>query len=110
MDKFSESIKVLNDYRNLYHAETTSTEQYKVANAINDILPEFCRLIESDAEPVVHGHWERHYCFTDICNKEHIYGYHCSNCGKGWIEAQPERNNYCGWCGAKMDEEQECEI
>lgn len=52
IEKFSESIKVLNDYRNLYHAESSSTEQYKVANAINDILPEFCRLIESDAEPV----------------------------------------------------------
>lgn len=33
IEKFSESIKVLNDYRNLYHAESSSTEQYKVANA-----------------------------------------------------------------------------
>lgn len=53
IEKFSESIKVLNDYRNLYHAESSSTEQYKVANAINDILPKFCELIENDAEPVV---------------------------------------------------------
>lgn len=93
IEKFSESIKVLNDYRNLYHAESSSTEQYKVANAINDILPEFCRLIENDAEPIVHGHWVKRY-------KSKYY--HCSVCG-GLVE--DEWHN-CPHCRAKMDEEQ----
>lgn len=102
IEKFFESIKVLNDYRNLYHAESSSTEQYKVANAINDILPEFCRLIESDTEPVVHAHW------IDKCVRD----WHCSNCG-GTIQKVRIVDGYCNEdlpkfcpdCGAKMDEE-----
>lgn len=94
IEKFSESIKVLNDYRNLYHAESSSTEQYKVANAINDILPEFCRLIESDAEPVVR-------CKDCKYFMKYNGG---PMCNRGLITAVKE-NHYCGY-GAKMDEEQ----
>lgn len=103
MDKFSESIKALNDYRNLYHAESSSTEQYKVANAINDILPKFCELIENDAEPVVHGHWIHNT--DDFTPKKR-----CSYCGYNKpvvagenIEQEPD--DYCNNCGTKMDEE-----
>lgn len=60
IDKFAKSIKILNDYRNKYHAEPSGTEEYEVAYAINDILPNFCNLIENideqpsvDAEPVI---------------------------------------------------------
>lgn len=105
IEKFSESIKVLNDYRNLYHAESSSTEQYKVANAINDILPEFCRLIESDAEPVVHGHWIDQ---DSDCENWHIHQYECSKCGMGDRHNSNVNVPYCWFCGAKMDEEK-CE-
>jgi len=48
-----------------------------------------------DAEPVVHGHWERPaafpvFPFCSICNS--------INSGE---------SNYCSNCGAKMDEEAE---
>ncbi len=108
IEKFSESIKVLNDYRNLYHAESSSTEQYKVAIAINNILPEFCRLIESDAEPVVHGHWEE----TGRFEKDGVnyICYRCSICGGLHRERRKQTGNPnsigCPHCRAKMDEEE----
>lgn len=97
IEKFSESIKVLNDYRNRYHAESSGTEKCEVANAINDILPKFCELIENDAEPVVHGHWatERAISVFPIC----------SNCNTVNACHSP----YCGGCGAKMDEGKVCQ-
>ena len=52
INKLEKSIKVLNDYRNMYHAEPSGTEKYEVANAINDILPEFCRLVENNKEDI----------------------------------------------------------
>lgn len=51
-----------------------------------------------DAELVVYAHWIKHYFIDD-----YYYGYHCSNCGKGWIESQPDKHRYCSWCGAKMN-------
>ncbi|WP_454969172.1 hypothetical protein [Eubacterium sp.] len=100
IEKFSESIKVLNDYRNLYHAESSSTEQYKIANAINDILPEFCRLVKSEAER--HAHWEQPSYFD-----EENGVFHCSNCKEEFvlISGSPKENGYeyCPHCGYKMD-------
>lgn len=104
IEKFSKSIKVLNDYRNLYHAESSSTEQYKVANAINDILPEFCRLIESDAEPVVR-------CKDCKYHIEHKYSptfYKCKQVS--FLKGRLVSSKFGCVLGAKMDEEQECEI
>lgn len=51
-----------------------------------------------DAEPVVHGHWvtEKAISIFPIC----------SNCNTVNACHSP----YCGACGAKMDEGQECEI
>lgn len=99
IEKFSESIKVLNDYRNLYHAESSSTERYKVANAINDILPEFCRLIENDAEPIVRCKDCKYLLKRNmLClhKRNRVF-----NTGLNVYE-----NHYCSY-GAKMDEEQE---
>lgn len=77
-------------------------EYIKVDLVIRSIINEQPPL---DYEPVVHAHWERHYTFTDRHNKKHYWGYHCSSCGKGWIEAQFEKHYYCYCCGAKMDKE-----
>lgn len=103
IEKFSESIKVLNDYRNLYHAESSSTEQYKVANAINDILPKFCELIENDAEPVVR---------CDNCKCSIVNGGDCDsvlvNIRRNYItETNEFVHLYLEYCsnGVKMDEE-----
>ena len=34
----------------------------------------------------------------------------CSECGKGDTQAISQRVPYCWWCGAKMDEVEECII
>ena len=43
------SIEKLNAFRNYYYAEGDNTEAGIIANAINDILPEYVRLKESAA-------------------------------------------------------------
>lgn len=45
-----------------------------------------------DVAPVVHVHWIR---------VNHDDAYKCSNCGSVFYY----ETNYCGFCGAKMDEE-----
>lgn len=47
-----------------------------------------------EAKPVVHAHWEIEYDDDDNIKK-----CYCSNCGVGC-----EPMNYCGFCGAQMDE------
>ena len=47
-----------------------------------------------EAKPVVHTHWEIEYDEDDNIKK-----CYCSNCGVGC-----EPMNYCGFCGAQMDE------
>lgn len=47
-----------------------------------------------EAKPVVHAHWEIEYDDEDNIKK-----CYCSNCGVGC-----EPMNYCGFCGAQMDE------
>ena len=93
IEKFSESIKVLNDYRNLYRAESSS----------NDILPKFCELIENDAEPVVR---------CDNCKCSIVNGGDCDsvlvNIRRNHItETNEFVHLYLEYCsnGIKMDEE-----
>lgn len=52
----------------------------------------------ADAAPVVHGHWNNVGCLLNI-----KFGY-CSNCG-----IIHEVTQYCPYCGAKMDEEEQHE-
>lgn len=99
IEKFSESIKVLNDYRNLYHAESSSTEQYRVANTINDILPKFCELIENNSEPVVRCKDCKHSVLQEL------YGVLRWCCKLEDLRQFVDENHYCGY-GAKKDEEQ----
>jgi hypothetical protein len=47
-----------------------------------------------EAKPIVHAHWEIEYDDDDNIKK-----CYCSNCGVGC-----EPMNYCGFCGAQMDE------
>lgn len=114
IEKCSESIKVLNDYRNLYHAESSSTEQYierdalidhfkncidevKNANGCTDDFEICLKAVQNqptiDAEPVVR-------C-KDCRYREYIAGR--MFCSKVY-SLRVEENHYCGY-GAKMDEE-----
>lgn len=47
-----------------------------------------------EAKPIIHAHWEIEYDEDDNIKK-----CYCSNCGVGC-----EPMNYCGFCGAQMDE------
>ena len=54
----------------------------------------------ADAAPVIHAHWVKQNHALEI---DGFYRpqYACSNCG----DIAPYRNNFCGECGALMDEE-----
>lgn len=59
----------------------------------------------ADVQPVKHGKWIdiHEWCKMHNSKPSGIGFYHwCSNCGK----CVNHRSNYCGECGAKMDEEQ----
>lgn len=47
-----------------------------------------------DVEPVIHAHWIREFLTQTGC-------YECSSCRR----YSTLETNYCGSCGAKMDEE-----
>lgn len=91
MDDFHDSIKLLNKYRNFHYNAPLGTEENDLANAINDILPTFCKLIEDidqrQADWIMDG-------------SKHC---HCTRCGfrrntetqLGW--------RFCPVCGAEMD-------
>lgn len=55
-----------------------------------------------DVAPVVHGHWSKEMRFTEDFMGNRTYGYKCSVCGK-----LANRLQFCGNCGAKMDESEE---
>ena len=53
----------------------------------------------ADVAPVVHGHWiKRKHGLRKIF-------YHCSRCHFGLSKTGDD--NYCNFCGAKMDEEEQ---
>lgn len=63
----------------------------------------------ADVAPVVHGHWEYHEC---VCTDEGMTGvYVCSACKAAVQEAVFDflmdgfYKDFCGACGALMDEE-----
>ena len=47
-EKLLEAAEVLNHYRNRHYNESSATEEYKLAQAINDVLPTL-------AQVIVHG-------------------------------------------------------
>lgn len=62
-----------------------------VEEAINNGKPDWCPLVEIDAEPVRHGRWKQRR------NGE----YYCTNCGRE--ERFIFQKNFCPRCGARMD-------
>lgn len=54
-DRIQKAIDELNFYRNLFYKESSTTERGIIANAINDILPEFIKLYNTKED--VTGVW-----------------------------------------------------
>ena len=52
--------------------------------------------------PVVHGRWSKEMRFTEDFMGNRTYGYKCSVCDK-----LANRLQFCGNCGAKMDESED---
>lgn len=114
IEKFSESIKVLNDYRNLYHAESSSTEQYKVANAINDILSDYiknclkidsdCCLLDEDKRTIILA-LEKQIPKKPEQGTTNAFIYVCPNCGGpvGSLEVEEIWCDFCPKCGQAID-------
>lgn len=75
----------LNLFRGLYYNDGNATEKGIIANAINDILPEYNRL-KAEAK-IRRGNWtdNRYGTFT------------CLVCGGNALKM-----DYCGRCGADM--------
>ena len=82
------NISILNTFRNKYYTDGNNSENGIVANAIDEILPEYVRLKRKGTQEVKHGRWER----TDdgaarctSCKRKmypYLYGYaHCPLCG-----------------------------
>lgn len=84
--------------------DATRIEQYILNNCsdneeINAIYAEIINAPTVDAEPVRHGRWE-------VVDGAEPRRYGCSVCKKlSWTE-----DNYCSYCGAKMDEVEDEEI
>lgn len=68
----------------------------------DDAGSEFADMIDHaktiDSAPVVHAHWVYGYTFPDGQYRK------CSACNE-LIKAVANDGNFCGHCGAKMDEE-----
>lgn len=75
-----------------------SLEQFSV------VIPSYYDIIDAeelteDVAPVVHAHWIKH-------GEPPWYVIECSECGAKWqMSGSWDANNFCGNCGAKMDEE-----
>lgn len=83
-------LEIINYYRNLYYAEPSGTENYIVANAINDLI--------SQGNIVPSAYW--------VISSNGYYPY-CSNCNH--IPKHREMTRHCPECGAIMWMEQNFE-
>ena len=77
------AIEKLNYFRNMYYIEGDNTENGVIANAINEILPAYVKMLEEHRAQVVINHvrkiMPRKYqhlsrCFADISLKETANG------------------------------------
>ena len=91
----ADGIKYKESYLPVYHLSASKEDVDNVPTA--------------DVAPVVHAHWEYHEC---VCTDEGITGvYVCSACKAAVPEAvfdffmEGFHKDFCGACGAQMDEE-----
>lgn len=81
----------------VHKPEAVTMRQF--ATVITAIIEEISLIPNADVAPVVHGHWSKEMRFTEDFMGNRTYGYKCSVCGK-----IANRLQFCGNCGAKMDE------
>lgn len=94
-----DSVSILNAFRNKYYTDGNNTENGIVANAIDDILPEYVKLKEMS-----HGKWNKIIFSVEARRNKPIRTricMECSLCKVGW--AGSVKPKYCPNCGAKMD-------
>ena len=65
-------------------------------NTVNYLMTCLCDFLKADAEPVRHGKWIYHSDWAD----DGECPYECPYCGRSYDYSM----NFCGFCGAKMDE------
>ena len=81
-------------------------EKCRIVSNSEDIGVKVSDLITIDAEPVRHGRWIKEIDYEEIVDIEFLKCT-CSICG--WVTRTDKtigiKYNYCPYCGAKMDEE-----
>lgn len=88
------NISILNAFRNKYYTDGNNTENGIVANALNDILPEYVKLKREHTQKEKRGKWIKPSpCSQRICSC-------CERTPKTIFEWLPP---YCPNCGARMD-------
>lgn len=73
-----------------------------MAIAVAMAIDKIDSLPSADVAPVIHAHWSKEMRFTEDFMGNRTYGYKCSVCGK-----LANRLQFCGSCGAKMDESED---
>lgn len=66
---------------------------------IGDMIDAVWDFLPADVAPVVRGHWSKEMFYTEDFRGNITYGYKCSVC-----DELANRLQFCGNCGAKMDE------
>lgn len=96
----SKSTEILNAFRNKYYTDGNNTENGIVANALDEILPEYIKL---KRDGVKHGKWveETEQIKSIAMMPTFVKSYRCSECGR----KEPHKEPYCN-CGARMDGEE----
>ena len=80
------------------HTECTKTGCFLNGGTCRFTLHEECADTTVDIAPVVHAHWIK------IFEDEDSIQARCSACGMVYTLGKGRDPNYCGTCGAKMDE------
>ncbi|MBO6301602.1 MAG: hypothetical protein J6N15_04125 [Ruminiclostridium sp.] len=98
----SEEYITKNQALTMIMAVIEGDESEEVLDALQRASDNITALPCTDVAPVVHGHWSKEMRFTEDFMGNRTYGYKCSVCGK-----LANRLQFCGNCGAKMDESEE---
>lgn len=72
---------------------------YDPLNVLTEVRDKVRALPAADVAPVRHGHWIK------LFETENDITARCSECGMVYTLGKGRDPNYCGTCGARMDEE-----
>ena len=83
--EFEATKQAIDRIRSVYHR----ARNFNAVSVIDNVFGEIKEIPAADVAPVVHGRWAGTVCTA--CGESTSFYYDC---------------NYCPWCGAKMDEEE----